>query len=481
LDHLIKADSDGVMTIKVIEGFVGQIQTTDGEGVAVDSAINNRVVSQSPVKEGDIISLDSVDRYVAFLNRHPRRQVDAVIAPGPQPGELALDYQIHEDNPLLMYFQISNTGTQSTNEWRERFGLTDYNLTGADDILSIDYITANFDEVHYINASYERPLPGLPRVKARVFGSYSEYTASDVGLFNTNFSGKSTTAGGELSWNFFQHKSLFLDLVGGLTYRDDYTKDSITTNVGDTEFLILQTGIRLESRDDYSSTQGSLLVDTNLPGVVNTSAAEIIDLGRTNGDRSFSILRYNLSHQFYLEPLFSKAFKNDPASSTLAHELYLNLHGQYTFGDKRVSPSFMHPVGGFYTVRGYPESFLAGDNAIVFTGEYRLHVPHLFTPKPAGDLFGKPFKYAPTTPLSRPDWDMVLRGFIDAGRVTQNDIVAGEFEDTLVGAGVGLELSFKRNLIARADWGWALTDATNGQDTVTAGSSRVHLSLTLLF
>jgi hemolysin activation/secretion protein len=480
LTHLHAQDSDGVLTIKVIEGYVGSITAKTPDGDSSDSSVFERVVRQSPINEGDIISLDAVDRYVAFLNRHPRRQVDAVIAPGPKPGELALDYQVQEDNPLLLYFQISNTGTENTDKWRERFGLTHFNLTGADDVLSIDYVTANFDDVHYINASYERPLPGLPRVKARVFGSYSEYTASDVGVFSTDFNGRSSTFGGELAWNFFQHRSLFLDLVGGVTYRDDYTRDELTSVVGDTEFFILQTGVRLDQRSDYASMQGSLLLDTNLSGVVDTDASQITNLGRTDGDTNFSILRYSLSKQFYIEPLLP-SFKDNPADNTLAHEIFLSVRGQLVLNDKRVSPSFMHPVGGFYTVRGYPEGFLAGDNAVVFTGEYRLHVPHLFAPAPEGQLIGKPFKYAPTAALVRPDWDLLLRGFIDVGRVMQNDIVAGEYEETLVGAGVGIELSLKRNLIARADFGWALDDAFNGQDNVTAGSSQIHLSLTLLY
>jgi hemolysin activation/secretion protein len=480
LNHLLAKDSDGTLTIKVVEGFVGSISAKTPEGEAGDSAVFERVVRQSPVGEGDVISLDAVDRYVAFLNRHPRRQVDAVVAPGPRQGELALDYQVQQDNPLLLYFQASNTGTDSTGDWRERFGLSHFNLTGADDILTIDYITGNFDDVHYVNASYERPLPGLSRVKGRVFGSYSQYTASDVGVFSTNFEGESTTVGAELVWNFFQHRSLFLDLVGGFTYRDDYTKDNTTLVEGDTEFFVLQTGVRLDLQEDYYSVQGSLLVDTNIPGVADTDVTQLAALGRTDGDTNFSILRYNLTKQLYLEPFF-KSFKENPAESTLAHEMYFALRGQHVLNDKRVSPSFMHPIGGFYTVRGYPESFIAGDNAVVFTGEYRLHVPHLFAVKPAGEWFGQPFKWAPDRALGRPDWDLLLRAFVDAGRVTQNDIVAGEYEETLVGAGVGIEFSFKRNLIARADWGWALDDAFNGQTTVTSGSSQIHLSLTLLY
>ncbi len=480
LNNLLAKDSDGVLTIKVVEGYVGSITAKTPEGEVADDAVFERVVRQSPVGEGDVIQLDAVDRYVAFLNRHPRRQVDAVVAPDPRPGELALDYQVQQDNPMLLYFQVSNTGTDNTGDWRERFGLSHFNLTGADDILSIDYITGNFDDVHYVNASYERPLPGLPRVKARVFGSYSEYTASDVGVSSTDFEGQSTTVGAELVWNFFQHRSLFLDLVGGFTYRDDSTYDSTTSTEGDTEFFVVQTGLRLDLQEDYYSVLGSLLVDTNIPGVADTDRTQIPGLGRTEGDTNFSILRYNLTKQFYLEPLFD-SFKENPAESTLAHEMFFSLRGQHVLSDKRVSPSFMHPIGGFYTVRGYPESFLAGDNAVVFTGEYRLHVPHLFSPKPAGELFGKPFKWSPDQPLGRPDWDLVLRAFFDIGRVTQNDIVVGEYEETLAGAGVGVEFTFKRNLIARADWGWALEDAFNGQTTVTSGSSQIHLSLTLLY
>ena len=75
----------------------------------------------------------------------------------------------------------------------------------------------------------------------------------------------------------------------------------------------------------------------------------------------------------------------------------------------------------------------------------------------------------------------MLRAFFDIGRVTQNDIVVGEYEETLAGAGVGIEFTFKRNLIARADWGWALEDTFNGQTSVTSGSSQIHLSLTLLY
>jgi len=47
--------------------------------------------------------------------------------------------------------------------------------------------------------------------------------------------------------------------------------------------------------------------------------------------------------------------------STLAHELYFSLHGQYAFNNRLV-PQAQDVAGGMYSVRGYPESFAAGDS-----------------------------------------------------------------------------------------------------------------------
>jgi hemolysin activation/secretion protein len=93
-------------------------------------------------------------------------------------------------------------------------------------------------------------------------------------------------------------------------------------------------------------------------------------------------------------------------------------------------------------------------------------------------LWDKSFRYAPQTVYGRPDWDLILRAFVDAGQVVIASRQTFEHNATLVGAGLGVELQYKQNFNLRIDWGNALTDV---KDEVRAGSQRVHISATVLF
>ena len=55
-----------------------------------------------------------------------------------------LQYLINESRPWRVFGQVSNTGTEQTDEWREHFGFVHHQFTGNDDVLSIDYMTAGF-------------------------------------------------------------------------------------------------------------------------------------------------------------------------------------------------------------------------------------------------------------------------------------------------------------------------------------------------
>lgn len=69
------------------------------------------------------------------LNRHPGR-VDPVVTPGSGPGLVGIDYIVNEVKPWLILGEVSNTGTEETDEWRYRIGFLHTQLTGADDICS---------------------------------------------------------------------------------------------------------------------------------------------------------------------------------------------------------------------------------------------------------------------------------------------------------------------------------------------------------
>ena len=144
-------------------------------------------------------------------------------------------------------------------------------------------------------------------------------------------------------------------------------------------------------------------------------------------------------------------------------------------------------VGGFYTVRGYPESIMAGDSVFVINTEYRLHIPRLFPMQPDPSktpfLWDKSFRASPQQAYGRPDWDLITRVFLDVGRVLYSDAQSFERNGTLVGTGVGLELQYKQNFNVRVDWGIALNALQNPDPTqqVSEGSNRFHISATILY
>lgn len=456
----------------------------------IDHPIHRHIIERSPVRPAvedqgqrhDLLRRDLLDDYVYRLNRHPGRRVDVAVSRAQEQGGVVLDYLVTENRPLLAYFQVSNTGTDQTDEWRERFGLIHNQLTDRDDIFSVDYVTAGFDESHTVVASYEAPLGQTDDLRWRIFGLWGEFTATDVGAAEDQFVGESWSYGGELIANVLQRRDLFVDLVVGVRQEQIEVDNQAINQKGKDSFFFTYVGLNLERITEVTSALATVSVERHFPSVNDTDQAEIDNFGRTDPAKKWTLLKWNATYAFYLEPLMDRkawADVNTPETSTLAHEIAVSFKGQHSFG-ARLIPQMEQVAGGLYTVRGYEESAAAGDTVLITSVEYRYHVPRAFKVQPNPSktrLFGKPFRYAPQQVYGRPDWDLIFKAFFDAGHVNRTDKVPGEGDDTLLGTGVGLEFQFQRNFNVRVDWGVALEDAGSVQD----GSEQVHVVATLLF
>ena len=160
------------------------------------------------------------------------------------------------------------------------------------------------------------------------------------------------------------------------------------------------------------------------------------------------------------------------------------MRGQWAFGN-RLIPQFQQTAGGFYTVRGYKQSATAGDNLVLGSAEYRLHLPRLFAPDanpPEVPGMGV-FRARPQHVWSAPDWDLILRVFADAARVEASHSTDSEHDETLLSAGGGIELQILRNLTLRVDVGHVLSElsALHAVGRSTQGDTRAHLAATLLY
>jgi hemolysin activation/secretion protein len=457
----------------------------------IDNPKQKRIIHNSPIQPStepsggsSFFNQDVVNDYVDRLNRQPGRRVDVALSAADEPDQYTLDYLINEIKPWYAYAQVSNTGTSITGTWRERFGVVDNQLSGNDDILSIDGVT-DFNQSTNITGSYEFPLfadnPsfGTDRLRARVYGLWDQYQAADIGQLNDTFSGSDYSGGAEIAYNVYQKGNLFVDFIFGARYQNSQVKSQFQQTSASADYIIPYVGPRLE---DYQPTFDVVAALNAEGGVTSANKTTLAEMGRANPDPDFIILQPNVQGSFYLEPLLD--YNNYNAGrSTLANELYFSFSGQWSLG-YRLIPQFEQAAGGFYSVRGYPEAIVAGDSVFLGTAEYRFHIARALgvAPNPTKiKVFGDPFRVLPEQPYQRPDWDCIVRGFLDLGQTLQSSKITGENNDALVGVGAGVEFQIRQNIDIRGDYGIALAGLSNTGTTVKVGSSRFTLVVTLLY
>jgi len=492
------------LRILVFVGRVADVRTlAAGERIPDDARVNHpahqRILRDSPVRPraedgtGGLLHKEQLDEYAMFLSRHPGRDVNISVARSDKPAEVTLDYHVTESKPWIVYHETSNTGTRETGEWRSRFGFIDNQVTGHDDILALDYVTAQFDTTHAASISYEAPILGLERVRYVVYGAYNEFVASDVGLpglTDEDFRGKAWWAGADLFVNFFQHKDLFIDFLAGIRWQHERILNLMADIDADSSMWLPSVGFRVQRTNDLEDFRGVIRLHWLDEKVADTDRSDLERFGRFNPDTDWVVVRWSVSESFFLEPLLNREAWQDvntPGTSTLAHEVSLEFKGQHALGH-RLIPSAEATVGGVYSVRGYPESVIAGDTVYVASVEYRYHIPRALRPSSAFTepresmrMFGQPFRFRPQHVYGLTDWDFVLKGFFDVGKAVSHDRLPLPLEDNrlLMGTGVGFELRLLRNLSVQLDYGVALRGIDERE--VDAGDQRVHLIATLSF
>ncbi len=485
-----------VLTVLIWPADVALVRTiARGERIAerehdddvsnVNHPLHSRVRGRITLAQGDLLTKKNVDSPVFRLNRHPGRRVDVSISPSEERGSVVVDYLITEPKQWSAYASVSNTGTKSTDEWREHFGFVHRQLTNNDDVLQIDYITASFDEVHALLASYEFDV--TEQARGRVHGRWNQYTASDVGLGFENFEGEGYEVGAELALNVWEDGPAFVDLVGGIRFEHTEVDNRVLLVQGDEDFLLPFIALRYEKSTPLHNVFGEVKVETNLADAAGTSEVMIANLGRPMVENEFTRLTAQLTHSFYLEPIFDpEGFRGDrgPDDMTLAHEMVIRVRGQSTFGS-RLAPSYQFIAGGAATVRGYDESVAAGDSGVVASLEYRYHLGKA-TPiaSTTTDLFGSRFRSSRTQPFGSADWDLILSGFVDIGRVAVQNALFFESDETLIGAGVGIEAQLRRNLTVRLQYAMAFTRIGEQVSPFVAtdvGDSRLHFAATFVY
>jgi hypothetical protein len=501
----------------------------------IDNNAHRRIRRGSPIQPTgadsdetlDLVDVDALDDYLFRLNRHPGRRVDAALAPAEDGTGISLEYLITESKPWYVYAQVANTGTQAGGEWQQRFGFVHNQLSDRDDSLTFNYFRAGLNQSNGVSFSYQAPwfdsnrpwwwgTPeegpswlswwdrsqwpwfGSDRLRWSVWGHYLGYESqidlSAAGLGKEDVHGTDWDLGGGLIYNFFQHRDFFVDAFLQIDARNVAVDNQAAVSSASRFFLLPRIGLEAERVNPVSSFfatvsfEGNVLPSKETPVAEGGDPARGIDaLGRADPDSAWYLLRGAAGLTQYLEPLFNASAWEDPStelSSTLAHEVAFSARGQYAFGH-RLIPQAEQVLGGLYSVRGYEQSAAAGDNVIIGSFEYRFHLPHSLPVdrEPMQLPLLGDFRVSPQQVYGRPDWDFILRAFVDTGYSSSNHRTNPQLErsEFLLGTGVGAELSIRNNFRARFDWGVALQSTKSTVHPVDAGDDAFHLLFTVLY
>jgi hemolysin activation/secretion protein len=490
-----RAPGDTRIRVLIWTGRVEEVSTlADGERFSSDSLAErtNRpehawIREDSPVTAGGeraLLRPQEIEDYAALLSRQPGRRVSPVLRPGELQGATRLEYHVAEQKPWLAYAQVSNTGTEATSDWRERFGFSHTQLTGHDDVLRFDYIT-DFDSVHAIWGEYGAPIFRTPRLRWRVDGSWNDYDSSEVGISEVDFTGNEWSFGGRLDANIFQHRDLFVDVFAMAHWNRIHVDNSIEGQAG-SNFFMPGGGIAAERVGEVWSLGAELGVSGNLADFADTDNGDSLDnLGRTDADRTFTMMTWHAETAFYPLTLLRRASWSDEGELgpyDFVQELAFETLGQVTFSDKRLVPQLQQVAGGLYTVRGYEQSVTAGDTVAIVRAEYRLHLPRLLEPSvdaPVVPLLGT-FRVRPENAFSFPDWDLIARAFFDGARVLQYEKKDSLEHNAIIHSlGFGGELRLSRYFSASLDVAWPQRRLNHNDPELE--KPRLHGVITVLY
>lgn len=431
----------GVLQVVVIEGVLGQITTQGNHHFS-----SKRLESYISLRPGSPIRSNQLNRDLLFINRNPFRKVDVVYKPGQTPGTTDLDLVVQDRWPYRFYAGIDSTGNSVTGNNRLFSGFNCGNLFGLDQQFSFEFsCSTDFKSFLSYISQYIVPLPIKHTLS--FYGGYStvdsKFKVPETG--NTRFHNHGYYAQGSCRYAIpINPLNRFLQEVStGL----DYKRMNNNLEFG---------GLPVFSKNvNLFQLMGSYNIGYENKHLIATWEAECFASPWTwLPDQSNAVYQT-------LRPLAKSKYVYGRTAFTLTH--FFSSWAQYSVflrgqvASANLLPSEEFGVGGYDTVRGYPERAVNGDN--VFVGNF--------------ELSSTPFALSRCVGIRHGQDKMRLLVFFDYGLAAIHKGSKGQqMSQYLYSVGPGLRYQVRSYLTARVDWGFQLH-----QIAPKTPSQKVHFQL----
>ena len=413
----------GVVTIRVIEGTVEDINVT-----GLRHLHRGYVRSRLAIAARPPLNTNRLLEGLQLLQLNPLiRSISADLQAGTRPGTSVLQVSVKEADSFNTQITLDNGRSPSVGSFRRGVQLTEADLLGLGDGLSVGYI--NTDGSDQFNGSYTLPLNPHNGTLQLSFGT----TSSSV----------------------IEPPFDVLDINADSHYYELTLRQPIAQSPTE-EFAVGVTASQQVSRATFAPPDfpeqpfPSLGADAN--GRTRITAVRFFQDWTKRSSQY--VLAARSQFTVGLDLLDSTISDRAPDSRfvswrgqgqwvrLLAPDTLLLVRGDLQFSDSALVPLEQFSLGGQDTVRGYRQDFILSDNGALFSTEVRI--PILRVPQVKGVLQVVPF--------------------LDAGTGWNNGS-ADPSPNTLVGVGIGLLWRQSDYLTARLDWGIPLVSVDNRNRT----------------
>ncbi|MBU0481327.1 MAG: BamA/TamA family outer membrane protein [Proteobacteria bacterium] len=429
---------EGVVRLKVVEGKIRRVRITGNRFFTMKNILSDLHTLQ----EGEIIYLPHLQRELVGLNSTPGLTVEPLLTPGKEFGTVDVELKVKDSNPLTGGLEINNRASKNTSSLRLNGMLGYNNLWQKNHSVSFQYQMSPEEpkEVAVLAGTYVLPSPVNDNHRLALLAIWSDSETA----FGDGFQvvGKGNIYGLRYAVPLAAYKSFYHTLSLGLDYKDmDETSgfDGVENDQAPITYLPFTIS--------YNSTLPGVSGSTRFNASLNTAFRGIV-----TDQQEFENKRFHARGNYaYLTAEIERKQKLPRAFS-----LRFLISGQ--IANQPLISSEQFSAGGMESVRGYRESFTAGDNGLLTSLE--LMGPDLAE---EADLTSS---------------DVVPYLFFDFASLRVKDPLPGQTENiSIAGCGVGIRGMISERFDYRLDWAFALKD----HDDVESGGNRVHFRAGIRF
>ncbi len=411
----------GIVKIQVIEGGLEEIKVIGTNRLSPDY-----VRSRINIATGAPLNRDRLIEALQVLQLNPLiANISAELSAGDRVGKNILELKVREAETFNVQLSLDNNRAPSVGSFRRRIQVSEANLTGLGDSLTVGY--SNTDGSNAYDLNYNIPINPYNGTIAISFSN------SNSNVIETPFN--------------------ILDIYSNST-NYDFTFRQPVLQTPSQELAFGISGSYRESLATLLKIPFPLSAGADNNGVTKVS---VLSFFQDYTQRSSqSVLAFRTQLNIGLGGVFgstvNSSFPDSRFVSFRGQAQYVNLLAPATLllfrGDLQLSDRPLVPLqqigfGGQDTLRGYRQDLLLGDNGASLSAEVRI--PVLRVPEVEGILQIVPF--------------------IDSAIVWTSSGEANPAQNLLVGTGIGLRWQMGNRMTALLNYGIPLINVPNSRKT----------------